>query len=63
MIQEEIQSTMEPTSVMALDGLNSRRKGTKLLRAFPPEIAIPEASVHWHLGKYDEKPNYGNGGN
>lgn len=59
MIQEEIQSTMEPTSVMALDNLNSRRKGTKLLRAFPPEIALPDAAVHWHLGKYDELPNYG----
>lgn len=59
MIQEEIQSTMEPTSVNALDGLDSRRVGARELHYF----GLKEAYCRWHLGKYDELPNYGGGVN
>ena len=55
MIQEEIQSTMEPTSVNALDNLNARRQGTAKLHP----LGLKEAYCRWHLGKYDEIPNYG----
>lgn len=55
MIQEEIQSSMEPTSVNALDGLTARREPAKKLHTF----GLTEARCEWHLGKYNEVPNYG----
>ena len=59
MIEEEIASSMEPTSVNALDGLNSRRSSMVKAHA----LGLKGAWCRWHYGKYDELPNYGGGQN